>query len=119
MDHPSGFKEGSLKIICLEEHTVDADIARASQAVLTSEAGYMADWGSRVEDKPASFADNRPHLVSPKEAIAAAREVGASRIVAMPEVALHVFDSGVVLHVGGRRAPKRLMGHTWNAGRFS
>ena len=31
----------------------------------------------------------------------------------MPEVALHVFDSGVVLHVCGRRPPKRLMGHTY------
>jgi predicted TIM-barrel fold metal-dependent hydrolase len=58
--------------------------------VLTSEAGYMADWGRRVEDKPASFADNRPHLVSPKEAVAAAREVGASRIAAMDQHGIDV-----------------------------
>jgi predicted TIM-barrel fold metal-dependent hydrolase len=72
-----------MKIICLEEHTTDADIARASSTAQTSEAGYMTDWGSRVEDKPSAFTDNRPHLVSPKEAVAAAREVGANRIAAM------------------------------------
>ena len=58
-----------MKIICLEEHTVDADISRASQPAQTSEAGYVADWGSRTEDKPAVFTDNRPHLMSPKEAV--------------------------------------------------
>jgi predicted TIM-barrel fold metal-dependent hydrolase len=82
-----------MKIICLEEHTVDADIARASSTAQTSEADYMADWGSRVEDKPAAFSDDRPHLVSPKEAVAAAREVGASRIVAMDQ---HGIDMQVV-----------------------
>jgi predicted TIM-barrel fold metal-dependent hydrolase len=82
-----------MKIICLEEHTVDADIARASQATQTSEAGYVVDWGSRVEDKPASFTDNRPHLVSPKEAVDSAREVGAGRIAAMNK---HGIDMQVV-----------------------
>jgi predicted TIM-barrel fold metal-dependent hydrolase len=82
-----------MKIICLEEHTVDADIARASQPAQAAEAGYMADWGSRVEDKPAAFTDNRPHLVSPKEAVAAAREVGAGRIIAMNQ---HRIDMQVV-----------------------
>jgi predicted TIM-barrel fold metal-dependent hydrolase len=82
-----------VKIICMEEHTVDADIASAAQRGQTFEAGYLADWGSRVEDKPAAFTDNRPHLVSPKEAVAAAREVGASRIVAMDQ---HRIDMQVV-----------------------
>src|SRR5580658_6449665 len=82
-----------MKIICLEEHTVDADIARASQPAQTAEAGYMAEWGSRVEDKPAGFADNRPHLVSPREAACAAREVGASRIAAMDQ---HGIDMQVL-----------------------
>ena len=50
-----------VKIICLEEHVVDADIAKASQSAQTSEAGYMADWGSRVADKPA-LTDKRPAL---------------------------------------------------------
>jgi hypothetical protein len=58
-----------MKIISLEEHTEDAYIARASQPAQTSEAGYVADWGSRVEDKPTAFTVNRPHLVSPKGAV--------------------------------------------------
>jgi predicted TIM-barrel fold metal-dependent hydrolase len=72
-----------MKIICLEEHTVDADIARASRLAQTSEAGYMADWGSRVDDEPDAFTDNRPHLVSPSKAVADAQEVGATRISVM------------------------------------
>jgi predicted TIM-barrel fold metal-dependent hydrolase len=79
-----------MKIICLEEHTMDADIARASQPAQTSEASYMAEWGSRVEDKPSAFADKRPHLVSPGEAAGAAREVGASRIAAMDQHGIDV-----------------------------
>jgi uncharacterized protein len=82
-----------MKIICLEEHAIDADIVRASQPAQTSEAGYMTDWGSRVEDKPAAFTDNRPHLVSPRVAGAVAREVGASRIAAMDQ---HSIDMQVV-----------------------
>ena len=58
-----------MKIICLEEHTVDAEITSASRPTQTSEAGYMADWGSRVEDEPAAFTGNRPHFVSQKEAL--------------------------------------------------
>jgi uncharacterized protein len=82
-----------MKIICLEEHAVDVDITRASQPAQNSETGYMADWGSRVEDKPAAFTDNRPHLVSPREALANALEVGASRIAAMDQ---HGIDMQVV-----------------------
>jgi predicted TIM-barrel fold metal-dependent hydrolase len=57
-----------MKIICLEEHTVDAGIARASQTAQTSEAGYMADWGSRAEDKTAAA------MARPKETAAAELE---------------------------------------------
>ena len=52
----------------------------------------MADWGSRVVDKPA-LTDNRPGLVSAKEAAAAARDVGAGRIAAMDE---HGIDMQVL-----------------------
>jgi predicted TIM-barrel fold metal-dependent hydrolase len=90
-----------MKIICLEEHTVDADIARASQPAQTSEAAYVADWGSRVEDKPTAFSANRPHLVSPKEAVAAAREVGANRIIAMDQ-------QGIDMQVVSYSSPSQL-----------
>jgi predicted TIM-barrel fold metal-dependent hydrolase len=79
-----------MRIICLEEHTVDADIGTASQPAQTSEAGYWVDWGSRVADRPAAFTDNRPHLVAPKEALAAALDVGARRIAAMDQHSIDV-----------------------------
>ncbi|NMM04085.1 amidohydrolase [Paraburkholderia sp. RP-4-7] len=72
-----------MKIICVEEHTVDAAIAKASQQGLAAEAGYMADWGSRVEDKPPAFGDLRPSLVPPKHSMELARDLGAGRIADM------------------------------------
>jgi uncharacterized protein len=74
-----------MKIICIEEHAIDADTARATQPAQAAEADYMADWNSRVEDKPATFTDNRPHLVSLKEAVAEGRLFGASRLAAMDQ----------------------------------
>ena len=41
-----------MKIICIEEHTTDLDIAKATQQAQEAEAGYMADWGSRVKEEP-------------------------------------------------------------------
>lgn len=58
-----------MKIITIEEHTIDAGIAKASQPAQATEAGYMTDWGSRVEDNPATHGDNRPHLVAAKTAV--------------------------------------------------
>ncbi len=72
-----------MKIICIEEHAVDADIAEAAKMWQLSEASYMASWGSRVEDKPGEFHDDRPHLVSPKAAMVQASDIGSGRIDAM------------------------------------
>src|ERR1700744_5694229 len=51
-----------MKIICIEEHTIDLPIVEAARAASLAEAGYMADWGLRVKDRPDSFGDNLPHL---------------------------------------------------------
>lgn len=82
-----------MKIICIEEHTVDAAISKASQQAQAAEAGYAADWGSRVEDKASTFTDNRPHLMSPKEAMGLAGDLGVGRIAAMDE---HGIDMQVI-----------------------
>jgi hypothetical protein len=74
-----------MKIICIEEHTVDAAIAKASQQGQAAGAGYMADWGSRVDDKPPAFANVRPSLVQPKKSMELARDLGAGRIADMDE----------------------------------
>ena len=68
-----------MKIICLEEHTMDADLAEAGRAALTREAGYMADVGSRSKDRTDPSGD-RPHPRALDEIMAAARDVGAGRL---------------------------------------
>ncbi|WP_213958736.1 MULTISPECIES: amidohydrolase family protein [unclassified Variovorax] len=82
-----------MKIICIEEHTVDADLARAGMANLKAEAPYMADWGSRVEDRPESFNDHRPHLVAPPVSLERAGDVGSKRIADMDA---HGIDMQIV-----------------------
>jgi uncharacterized protein len=72
-----------MKIICLEEHTASSGIAKATQLAKAAEAGYMAEWGSRVIDKAAAFTGNRPHLVPAKTALELAPDVGAARIAEM------------------------------------
>ncbi len=82
-----------MKIICLEEHTVDAAITKAAQPVQAAEAGYMADWGSRVEDKPSELTDDRPHLAPIKAVMQMAGDMGAGRIAEMDK---HGIDMQVL-----------------------
>ncbi|QRX81741.1 amidohydrolase family protein [Glaciimonas sp. PAMC28666] len=82
-----------MKIICIEEHTVDFAIAKASHQAQEMEAGYMSDWGSRVKDEPADFNDNRPHLVAPEISLKLATDVGAGRIAEMDK---HGIDMQVL-----------------------
>jgi predicted TIM-barrel fold metal-dependent hydrolase len=82
-----------VKIICIEEHAVDADVAEAARMWQLNEASYMAAWGTRVEDRPGEFHDDRPHLVSPKAAMKLASDLGSGRITAMDE---HGIDIQIV-----------------------
>ena len=72
-----------MKIICIEEHVVDADLVRASKAESSRLAGYVAEWGTQFQDRPASFGDNRPHLNAMTTAVDLARDSGAARIADM------------------------------------
>ena len=69
----------AMKIVCIEEHIVDDGVDRAHEP---GAASYMADWGSRVEDKPTP-GSTRPHLLSAKAAHALAEDVGAGRLAEM------------------------------------
>jgi predicted TIM-barrel fold metal-dependent hydrolase len=82
-----------MRIICIEEHTIDAAIAKASGPGMAAEAAYMAAWGSRVEDRPEEYDDNRPHLVAPKVATTMALDLGAGRIADMDR---HGIDMQVI-----------------------
>lgn len=73
----------SLKIVCVEEHTVDSAIAKAAQPAVASEAGFMADWGSRVVDAPIDY--TRPHQVALHIALERARDLASGRLAAMDQ----------------------------------
>jgi predicted TIM-barrel fold metal-dependent hydrolase len=82
-----------VRIVCIEEHTIDAATAKASGPGMAAEAAYMADWGSRVEDRPEEYDDNRPHLVAPGAATDTARDLGAGRIADMDR---HGIDMQII-----------------------
>ena len=72
-----------MKIICLEEHAMDADLAKASHAAQLREAPYMADLGSRTDKRSSGVADDRPRLRPIPEIMPLAHEMGAARIADM------------------------------------
>ena len=71
-----------MKIICLEEHAIDADLAKASQAAQMTEAGYMTELGTR--DQRANPSDDaRPQLRDMADILSLARDLGAGRLADM------------------------------------
>ena len=70
-----------MRIIALEEHTVDAGLATATQAAQAVEAGYMADLAG-TDDRPPIDA-NRPYLLPVREIMPRAADLGAGRIADM------------------------------------
>ncbi len=72
-----------MKIICLEEHTTDFDLAEASRGAQMRQAGYMADLGSRVKKSPKDAGDDRPQLRAIADIPTLLRDVGAVRIADM------------------------------------
>ncbi len=80
-----------MKIICVEEHAMDAAIAKAVQPAQALEAGYMKDWGSRVEDTVTLH--DRPRQVPGKLAFTLAPDLGQGRLDAMDE---HGIDMQVL-----------------------
>jgi hypothetical protein len=48
-----------MKIICLEEHTHDAAVAKATLHAAAKQAPYMADLGSEYQEEPSC---DRPSL---------------------------------------------------------
>jgi predicted TIM-barrel fold metal-dependent hydrolase len=82
-----------MKIICIEEHTIDLPIVEAARPAALAEAAYMADWGTRWKDRPDGFGDGLPHLQDHGSALGLARDMGAGRIA---EMDTHGIDMQVV-----------------------
>jgi predicted TIM-barrel fold metal-dependent hydrolase len=73
-----------MKIVCIEEHAVDLELAKAAQPALQKEAPYM---GLSCTSNAASGPPNphRPTLVTLKEATTLAADLGEGRIRNMDE----------------------------------
>ncbi|NVM76349.1 hypothetical protein FHW83_002144 [Duganella sp. SG902] len=72
-----------MKLICVEEHVLDAATGAATQPLLRAEAPYLSDWGSRVIDGQRVADTSRPHVLAPAESARKALDMGASRLADM------------------------------------
>ncbi|NVD74831.1 amidohydrolase [Duganella sp. BJB1802] len=72
-----------MKLICVEEHVLDAATGAASQGLARAEAPYLSDWGSRVVDGRRVADATRPHVVAPAESARKALDMGAPRLADM------------------------------------
>ena len=80
-----------MKIICVEEHTVDREMAKAAAPALLDEAPYMTTLLNSAAPWPRG--SGRPTTVSMPEAEELAVDLGEGRIKAMDE---HGIDMQVV-----------------------
>jgi uncharacterized protein len=75
-----------MDIICIEEHTIDPEIAKAAEPALLREAPYMRV--QAMSDAPWPRGSGRPTVVSMPEALELALDVGDGRIKAMDEAGI-------------------------------
>jgi uncharacterized protein len=71
-----------MKIICLEEHTHDAAVAKAILHAAAKQAPYMVDLGSEYQEEPAG---DRASLQAPKRAVELASAPVENRLAAMDD----------------------------------
>ena len=87
------FRRTPVKIICLEEHAMDAALARATQPSQMQEAPYMAALVKGTQDQPSQYHDDRPHLAPMKLIMERAADLGDGRIAQMDQ---HGIDMQVL-----------------------
>ena len=72
-----------MKLICVEEHVLDAAIGAATRGLVQAEAPYLNDWGSRVVDGQHVVGSTRPHVIAPSESSRKGLDMGAPRLADM------------------------------------
>ncbi len=77
-----------LEIICLEEHTTDAEITKATKSAALEEAPYAGDVNSLYHDEPMEQPTDRPRFVESKTAFRLAAESLADRLPAMDQAGI-------------------------------
>lgn len=85
-----------MKLICVEEHTLDPTIGAAAQGLAQREAPYLADWGSRVIDGRQVADRSRPHVVARAESARKALDIGHARVADMDAagIGMQVLSDG-------------------------
>ena len=73
----------ALKIICIEEHVSDPDLAAVSAALARHGAPYRFDTGTSYHDDPAAELQDRPRLEFPGRAVKLTSEPLLQRLEAM------------------------------------
>jgi predicted TIM-barrel fold metal-dependent hydrolase len=86
-----------MKLICVEEHVIDAAIGKASMPAVMAEAPYLGDWGSRVEDGVRVADPTRPHVIAAKSSMQKCLDMGVSRLADMDA---HSIDMQVLSYGG-------------------
>ncbi|ORB73954.1 amidohydrolase [Mycobacterium scrofulaceum] len=81
-----------MRLICIEEHTMDADIMRRAQPTLEEEAPYMGLQSSAAAASQSADRD-RPHLVEMREAIRRGSDLADRRIA---EMDAHGIDMQII-----------------------
>lgn len=82
-----------LRIVCLEEHTLDFTLAKAAQPGIGARFPYMSQAGGnfgRFEDEPEKSSERRPLLQAPRKAGALLSAPIEDRIAAMDEHGIDV-----------------------------
>ena len=72
-----------MKIICVEEHTLDQDLSKAGHTKQQSEAGYFKEVGTSFEGKIEDEDDKRPMALDFQITAKLAADTGAGRIAEM------------------------------------
>ena len=72
-----------MQIICLEEHTMDPDIAKATMGATKKDQPYFFDIGSIYQDDPSLHPSGRPAIVNPKTLMEVASAPIADRLPTM------------------------------------
>lgn len=85
-----------MKLICVEEHVLDAHINQATMPSVLQQAPYLADWGKRVQDgnRPDH---SRPQVINNQLSLQKGLELGRQRLAEMDKAQIDMQ----VLSIGG------------------
>ena len=89
-------EQPKMKLICVEEHILDGQIAQATMPEVLNIAPYLTDWGKRVKDGK-NLDLSRPQVIDDRLSLQKGLDFGAARLADMNAAQIDMQ----VLSVGG------------------